>query len=220
MRSGPESGWFGRLGPRGHSARLAAVVALTTGLSACAPALNWRQMDLAEADGLRARLPCKPDRVERTLRLEGVESPQRMVMWSCEAAGATWVLSAIRVKSVHELSEVMRAWSAATQANLAWADRRARQQDPAASGPAWRLVEGGAVDIAGMTPHTEARAWRVEGLKPLGDRGSQASGVSAWHFSHGLTAIQAGVWQGAEPLPRENDEDAVTIFRQSLHFPG
>jgi hypothetical protein len=196
------------------------MAALAFGLSACSPALNWRQVDLAEADGLRTRLPCKPDRVERVLRLEAVEAPQRLVMWSCEAAGARWVVSAIRVSSVHELSQVLRAWSAATQANLAWADRRARQQDPAASPPAWRLVDQGATDVAGMTPHPDARAWRVEGLKPLEGGGSQASAVSAWHFSHGLTVVQAAVWQGAEPLPRENNEDAVTIFRQSLHFPG
>lgn len=196
------------------------MAALACGLSACSPALNWRQVDLAEADGLRTRLPCKPDRIERVLRLEGVESPQRLVMWSCEAAGARWVVSAIRVRSVHELSQVLRAWSAATQANLAWADRRARQLDPAASAPAWRLLEEAAVNVAGMTPHPDARAWRVEGLKPQEGGGSQASGVDAWHFSHGLTVVQAAVWQGAQPLPRENNEDAVTIFRQSLHFPG
>lgn len=189
-------------------------------LLACSPALNWRQMDLAEADGLRLRLPCKPDRHERSVRLDGVAQPVRMAMWSCEAAGATWVLSATRLDSATDVSSALRAIAASTESNLAWADRRARQQAPAVTEPAWRRTDTGATQVPGMTPNPEARGWRVQGLKPDGDAGAQPLTVDAWHFSHGLTVFQAAIWRGGEPLPRQNGEDAVEVFRQALHFPG
>jgi hypothetical protein len=189
-------------------------------LVACSPALNWRQMDLAEADGLRVRFPCKPDRIERSLRLDGVAQPLRMAMWSCEAAGATWVLSATRLDSATEVSPTLRALAAATEGNLAWADRRARQQAPALTLPAWQRTDTGAVHLPGMTPNPDARGWRIQGLKPDGASGAQPLTVDAWHFSHGLTVFQAAIWRGGDPLPTQSGEDAVEVFRQALHFPG
>jgi hypothetical protein len=189
-------------------------------LSACSPALNWRQMDLPDADGLRVRFPCKPDRIERSLRLEGVDAPLRMAMWSCEAAGATWVLGAVRLDSATEVSPTLRALAAATEGNLAWADRRARQQAPALAEPPWQRIDTGAVQVPGMTPNSDARSWRIQGLKPDGSSGAGPLTVNAWHFSHGLTVFQAAVWQGKTPLPRQNGEDAVEVFLRALHFPG
>lgn len=198
----------------------ALLLAGAAALLACSPALNWRQMDLAEADGLRLRFPCKPDRVERTLRLEGLTEPLRMAMWSCEASGTTWVLSAARLTSATDISPALRALASATEGNLAWADRRAREQAKGVTQPAWRHEDTGGVQVPGMTPNPDARGWRIQGLKPDGASGAQAHTVQAWHFSHGLTVFQAAIWQGAAPLPSENGEDAATVFRQALHFPG
>lgn len=207
-----------------HLGKALALLLSSLPLLACSPALNWRQMDLAEADGLRMRWPCKPDRVERSLKLDGVESPLRMVMWSCEAAGATWVLSAARLGSATDVSPALRALSAATAGNLAWADQQARQQAPVASPPQpssdWRHTDTGEVKVPGMTPNPDARGWRAQGLKPEGNSGAVPLTVDAWHFSHGLTVFQAAIWQGSSPLPRENGEDAVEVFHRSLHFPG
>ena len=204
---------------RGGAWRIATVL-LATVLSSCSPALNWRQMDLAEADGLRLRFPCKPDRHERSLRLEGVAQPLRMAMWSCQAGGAIWVLSATRLNSATDVSPALRAWSATTEANLAWADRRARQQAPQVSEPRWERIDAGATQVPGMTPNPDARAWRIQGLKPGGDAGAGPMTVQAWHFSHGLTVFQAAIWRSGEPLPRENGEDAAQVFQRALHFPG
>ncbi len=189
-------------------------------LSGCAPALNSRQMDLAEADGLRLSWPCKPDRIERTLRLEGLAHPLRLVMWSCEAGGATWVVSAARLNDVTQVSPTLRALATATEGNLAWADRQARQQAPESGHPAWQRAELGAVQVPGMTPNPDARGWHIQGLKPQGTSGAQPLSVQAWHFSHGLTVFQAAIWQGSDPLPRQNGEEAAEVFRRSLHFPG
>jgi hypothetical protein len=200
--------------------RAVALLLAIAPLLACSPALNWRQMDLAEADGLRLSWPCKPDRIERTLRLDGLDAPLRMVMWSCEAAGATWVLSAARLGSATDVAPALRAWSAATEGNLVWADRRARQQAPGPTQPAWQRADAGVVQVPGMTPNPDARGWRTQGLKPDGTSGATSLSVDAWHFSHGLTVLQAAVWRGERPLPRENGEDAVEVFHRSLHFPG
>lgn len=189
-------------------------------LAACSPALNWRQLDLAEADGLRLMLPCKPDRVERTLRLEGLAEPLRLAMWSCEAAGATWVLSAARLASATEVSAALRALSASTEGNLAWADRRARQQAHGAGSAVWQREDLGAARVPGMTPNPDALGWRIHGLKPVGSSEARPLTVEAWHFSHGLTVFQAAIWQGEGPLPRQNGEDAAAVFRGALHFPG
>lgn len=189
-------------------------------LLACSPVLNWRQMDLAEADGLRMSWPCKPDRIERSLRLEGLGAPLRMVMWSCEAAGATWVLSAARLGSATDVSPALRALSAATAGNLAWADKQARQQAPGFTQSIWQQADTGAVQVPGMTANADARGWRTQGLKPDGTTEAVPLTVDAWHFSHGLTVLQAAVWRGERPLPRENGEDAVEVFHRSLHFPG
>lgn len=208
-----------RFEARGWWRRAVPWLAVTT-LVACSPELNWRQMDLVDADGLRVRFPCKPARVERTLRLDGVAAPLRMAMWSCEAAGATWVLSAARLGSATEVSPALRALASATEGNLAWADRRARQQAPAVTEPAWQRTDAGAVQVPGMTPNPDARGWRIQGLKPDGSAGARPFSVDAWHFSHGLTVFQAAIWRGGEPLLRQNGEDAVQVFRQALHFPG
>lgn len=203
-----------------HLGRAVALLLAIAPLLACSPALNWRQMDLAEADGLRMRWPCKPDRIERSLRLDGLDAPLRMAMWSCEAAGATWVLSAARLASATDVSPALRALSAATAGNLAWADKRARQQAPGFTQPVWLQADTGAVQVPGMTANPDARGWRTQGLKPDGTTEAVPLTVHAWHFSHGLTVFQAAVWQGERPLPRENGEDAVEVFHRSLHFPG
>jgi len=177
-------------------------------------------MDLAQADGLRLTFPCKPDLLERRLKLDGVSEPVTLQMWSCEAGGATWVLSAARLGSATDVSPALRAMAASTQGNLAWADRSARPRVPAGAQPAWQRQDLGAAQVRGMTPNPDARGWRIEGLKPDGASGVRPVAVEAWHFSHGLTVFQASIWQGGDPLPHQNGEDAAVVFRQALHFPG
>lgn len=215
-----------RAGRPRHLGKALASLLATLPLMACAPALNWRQMDLADADGLRMRWPCKPDRIERSLRLGGLDAPLRMVMWSCEAAGTKWVLSAARLGSAVDVSPALRALSAATAGNLAWADKQARRQAPAPASPStalsliWKHTDTGEVQVPGMTPNPDARGWRTQGLKPEGSSGAVPLTVDAWHFSHGLMVFQAAIWRGERPLPLENGEDAVEVFRRSLYFPG
>lgn len=59
---------------------------VSVALSGCSPALNWRTVSL-EPLGLSASLPCKPDRLERSIELAG--APVQVHMAGCAADGAT-----------------------------------------------------------------------------------------------------------------------------------
>ena len=55
-------------------------------LAACSPSLNWRSVPLQPL-GLTASLPCKPERIERSIVLAG--APVQLHMAGCTADGAT-----------------------------------------------------------------------------------------------------------------------------------
>lgn len=61
------------------------------GVAGCSPALNWREV--AGVDGERWWFPCKPDRIERQVSLDGQTVPARMLV--CDAQGATWSVMAL-----------------------------------------------------------------------------------------------------------------------------
>ncbi len=77
--------------------------------SACSPALNWRSVALCE---LSVTLPCKPDRGERTVLL-GTQSV-RMEMVGCEADGALFAVSRVRVPQGMAPERMQVQWQSAT----------------------------------------------------------------------------------------------------------
>lgn len=83
-----------------------AAIALT---AACSPALNWRTVSLAGLEGL---LPCKPDHAERSVQLGVVDTALRMS--GCEASGALYAISHIRVEDPAQREASKRAWRQAT----------------------------------------------------------------------------------------------------------
>lgn len=84
-------------------------------LTACSPALNWRQASLADA-GLVASLPCKPDRVERTVDLAGAPVPMHMM--GCEADGATFAVACARLSDPALAGAALTHWRAAVLAGM------------------------------------------------------------------------------------------------------
>jgi len=82
-------------------------------LTACAPALNWRQVPL---DRITVLLPCKPDRAQRSLRLG--EREVTISMAGCEADGVIFAVSHIHQPDATSASAVAREWRAATLANI------------------------------------------------------------------------------------------------------
>lgn len=102
---------------RQTTARRAIAIALTSAalLGACTPTFNWRDVRIADK-GLVALLPCKADRATRALPL-GVESVEVEVA-GCEAGGATFAVAHAAAADVAQAEAWLRAWRAATRAQL------------------------------------------------------------------------------------------------------
>ncbi len=102
-------------------------LALALGLAACSPSLNWRTVPVAQ---LAALLPCKPDHAVRNVDLGG--TPNTLSMWGCEAGGALFAVSHVRVEDPSSAPKVMLAWQQAALRNISGGTF----QTPTGSGPA------------------------------------------------------------------------------------
>ena len=95
------------------SVRWVWVITLATGLLACSPSLNWRTVSVEQ---LAALLPCKPDQAERQVELAGTQ--HSLAMWGCEAGGALFAVSHLRVKTPATPQQLISAWQLAALRNM------------------------------------------------------------------------------------------------------
>lgn len=200
------------------------------GLSACAPALNWREVRPTDAEGLLATFPCKPQAAQRQIPLAGLPDRVTVHLLSCEADGSRWALSHLSVSDASLVPIALRALAAATRCNLETASREAARQTQAASAeavreplaqPAVRASELAPAAVPRMTPQPDSRTWHFEARRPgEGGAPSVPLTVTASHFSHGLTVFQASVWQPGEAASAHSGREGVTTFLQGFHFPG
>ncbi len=91
--------------------RLILIPALALLLAACSPALNWREVPLANGE-LKALLPCKPDRASRKQNLATHDLD--IAMAGCEAGGALYAVSVAELPAPDRALAVQVQW----QANL------------------------------------------------------------------------------------------------------
>lgn len=150
---------------------------------ACSPVLDWREVRL---EGLQAMLPCKPDHGERSVQLGTLEV--RLQMSGCEAGGALYAISHVRVQGGDQAVAVQDAWRNAALANMqagAVQSHPIKLGKPSASG-------GSALDLL------SAQGTQPDG-KPLQAR---------------LVWIAAGnhVYHVAVYGPQLNDERLETLF--------
>lgn len=167
-------------------------------LAACSPALNWREVRPAEADGLVAWFPCKPQMAERPMNWPGVEAVTVRVL-SCRADGLIWSLAYARMPDAPLVTRTLTGWA------TAWRDRSG--YDSVAIAP----LQG-----RGMVVPADGLAWALSARDPqtlprLG---------RAWHFSHGLTVFQASVWGDRLQESLTKGEDVAATFTNGLHFPS
>lgn len=89
--------------------------ALLLGLTvlACNPALNWREVSLNRVTVL---LPCKPDRAQRIVNLGPMQTPMQMA--GCEAAGALYAISHVRLTDPSQIAGAQTAWQKASLSSL------------------------------------------------------------------------------------------------------
>lgn len=106
-------------------------IGLVASLTACSPALNWRTVTL-DAVGLTALLPCKPDHAARTVDLGAVRSAE-LSMIGCDADGATFAVSHVRIEEPAQADATLALWQAAVRARMHASPEASAQALPAAT---------------------------------------------------------------------------------------
>lgn len=98
-----------------HAGRCLSILLLAA-LLACSPALNWREARFNADTSLQMLLPCKPDRAERQLDMAGHVVALQMV--GCDADGATFAVSHVRVADATAATALLAGWKAAVLAHV------------------------------------------------------------------------------------------------------
>jgi hypothetical protein len=125
-------------------------------VTACAPELNWREVRPAQADGLVAMFPCKPDAHHRPVRLPGMAYDVDLHVVSCQQGDATWALSYATVSGAHDVTPALAGLLTALRDNLGVAGRLAQSRDL------------GPTVVPHMTPQDAAHIWFFQAQRPDG----------------------------------------------------
>ncbi len=153
--------------PRRASAGLALALLGAT-LTACAPALDWREIQPAQGGALHFVLPCKPTMQERAVELAG----QRVALslQACAAGGVTWGLASADLQDPARVGPALAELAAAAAANV--------QGQPA---------EGRAAQVPGATPNPGSRRLQIAGRQS----GGKPLEMQVSVFTHGTRVYQA-----------------------------
>lgn len=149
-------------------------------LSACAPALDWRDLR-PEGSALQLQFPCKPSTQRRDVPLADVRA--NLALHACSAGGQTWGLA------VADLGDPARVGPALTELT------RAAAANLGASAPA-----DGALQVPGATPNAHSRRVRLQGRSPDGSVVQMELAV----FARGTQVYQASVL-GQSLAPEASD---------------
>jgi hypothetical protein len=163
-------------------------------LTACSPALNWREVRL-EPSALVALLPCKPDQGTRTVSLGG--QPLSMHMMGCEADSATFAVSYVDVPNATQAGAVQTQWKIAMLGNMRATQNR---ESP--------FNIKGVADASGAELVQAQVQVQAQGLQPDG-RAVAAQGV--W-FTRGTQVFHAVVYAS------QINSDAADAFFTGLRF--
>lgn len=157
-------------------------------LSACAPALDWRDVRPAGA-GVQLQFPCKPNGQSRAIMLNGQRV--KLALYACAAGGTTWGLALADVTQPAQVGPALAELVASAANNLG-----------AAAGKSlpWR--------VAGETPNDAAGVQRLEGKLPDGKKVQMQVLV----FTRGTLVYQASV------LGERVADDAVQTFFESVRL--
>lgn len=129
--------------------------------AACSPTLDWRTVQ-QEGTPVTALLPCKPERATRDVPLRGPQQPPvTLHMLSCEAAGHTFAVAAVRLPEAWGPGEGPAGWIDDWQ-RASWATLQL-QPGPHGAPPGWA-----AVPCVMRGPAVAQRCWRGPGRTPAG----------------------------------------------------
>jgi hypothetical protein len=172
---------------RGRLAALAGLAAWAS-LTACAPALDWRDAR-PEGAGVLLQFPCKPSGQSRDLQLAGQRV--NLALHACAAGGLTWGLAVADVANPALVGQALTELAASAATNLG-----------AVAGESLPLK------VNGATPNEAAGRQRLNGKLPDGRAVQMQMAV----FTRGTQVYQASV------LGERVADDAAQTFFDSLRF--
>lgn len=171
--------------------RLACGVGASLGLfalSACAPALDWRDVR-PEGAGVQLQFPCKPNGQSREIMLAGQRV--KLALHACAAGGTTWGLAVADVKQPAQVGPALAELAASAASNLGAAADKSLP---------WR--------VSGATPNDAAGLQRLVGKLPDG----RAVQMQVLVFTRGTLVYQASV------LGERVADDAAETFFESVRL--
>jgi len=176
--------------PRRASAGVA-LACLAMATTACAPALDWREIKPTQGGSLSFVLPCKPTVQERSVELAG----QRVALslQACAAGGVTWGLATADLQDPARVGPALAELAAAAAANV--------QGQPATEREA---------KVPGATPNPGSRHLQITGRQP----GGKPLVMHVAVFAHGTRVYQATAL--GEQVPAE----AADTFFGALRING
>ena len=162
---------------------LAAALALT----ACSPALDWRDVR-ADAAGLQMQFPCKPLQQQRSVPLAG--APVALTLLVCDAEGQTFGVAHADMADPARVQPALQELAAAAARNIA--------------GTATRTVP---LQLPGATPNAASQRQRLAGRLPDGKPAQMELAL----FAIGTRVFQASV------LGEKLNDEGVETFIGALH---
>ena len=160
-----------------------AVVLVAAILSACSPALDWREVRPLDSQA-QLLMPCKPTDQVRRVMLAG--QSVRLTLHACAAGGQTWGLAVADLGDPTRVAVAMAELGASAASNIGAATAR--------SAP---------IQVLGATPSPASQRLLLKGVRPDG----QPLQMHVAVFTHGTRVFQASAL--GEQVP---DEAADTFF--------
>jgi hypothetical protein len=146
------------------------LLACALALAACTPTFNWREVR-TEVGGLKAMMPCKPDKSERPVPMAGHQVSLQVM--GCNTGGATFAILFADMGDAMRAGEVLGQWKTATLSNL----------------------RGAAVHEAVFRPHGAEALPQSLQVVASGERGDGSKVEShAAYFARGSQVFQAVIY--------------------------
>lgn len=155
-------------------------VAALLALAGCSPAFNWREVR-PENTRLSLLLPCKPDRAQKAVPLDG--QSRTLSMLGCDAGGATFAVAVADLGDAAKAASVLALWQSLTLANM-----------KAAPGSAQSMP----LNIPGAAPEPAAvrvlaQGQRIDGAAVSGQAAYFARGSQVFQVVMYAPIIESGV---------------------------
>ncbi len=160
-------------------------------MSACTPALNWREVRFDQGR-LVGWLPCKPDRAQRAVDLGGQAG--ELSMLGCAADDLDFTLGQLTLPAGLSAEQALQAWKVASLASL--------QANPATPTESWAL--------AGAAPVPAPTRMLAQGRQGV-------TAQWAW-FAYDGHLYQAGVYTRSARSTRPAQE-AMQVFLSGFKLP-